>query len=106
MNTLDFHKTVQLFDLYGPFLTKKQHQIMTERFLNDYSLSEIAERLEISRSAVQDTIHKATLKLETFERHLNLLETQQRSLNVINDLEKTELSEDQKRLIQRLKDVI
>lgn len=106
MNTLEFHRIVLLLDYYQNLLTKKQNQIMKERYLNDYSLSEIAERLNISRSAVLDSIQKTIEKLETFERHLNLLTHHETALKTIEKLEKTNLSSDQKDLINQLKDVI
>ena len=106
MNTLAFHRTVQLLDYYGPFLTEKQRKIMNDRYLNDFSLSEIAERLKITRSAVQDTIHKANAKLETFEEHLLLLDKQLKRKTLVDALFETELSEHQKALINTLKDVI
>lgn len=106
MDTLDFHRVVLLFDLYQSLLTKKQKSIMEKRFLDDYSLSEIADGLSISRSAVQDTIHKAMQKLEKFETSLKLLYSQQERMSLVDALENTELKESQKTLLYKLKDVI
>lgn len=106
MDTLDFHRVVLLFDLYQSLLTKKQKSIMEKRFLDDYSLSEIAEGLSISRSAVQDTIHKAMQKLEMFETNLKLLYSHQERMSLVDALENTELKESQKTLLYKLKDVI
>lgn len=106
MDTLDFHRVVLLLDLYQSLLTKKQKSIMEKRFLEDYSLSEIAEGLSISRSAVQDTIHKAMQKLEMFETNLKLLSNHQECIKIVEALENTELKDSQKNLLKKLKDVI
>lgn len=61
-----------LFDFYGQFLTQKQRDIMHLYFENDYSLSEIAENLHISRQAVHDTIKKSKRVLYEYEMRLGL----------------------------------
>lgn len=106
MNTQAFHRVVLLFDIYQSLLTKKQKTIMEKRFLEDFSLSEIAEGLSISRSAVQDTLQKTLQKLELYESNLELLKSQNYRQDIIKLLEETSLSDTQKELIQKLKDVM
>ena len=43
-----------LYDFYGELLTEHQRRIYEDVVLNDYSLSEVAEDLGISRQGVQD----------------------------------------------------
>ena len=61
-----------LFDFYGQFLTQKQRDVMHLYFENDYSLSEIAENLHVSRQAVHDTIKKSKKVLYDYEERLGL----------------------------------
>ena len=62
-----------LFDYYGQFLTAKQRDVMHLYFENDYSLSEIAQVLGVSRQAVHDMIKKARKSLEECEERLGLV---------------------------------
>ncbi len=61
-----------LFDYYGQFLTAKQREVMHLYFENDYSLSEIAEQLHVSRQAVHDMIKKSKKSLYEYEDKLGL----------------------------------
>lgn len=63
-----------LYDFYGQFLTKKQREVMHLYFENDYSLSEIAENLNVSRQAIHDTIKKSKKALTEYENRLGLAE--------------------------------
>lgn len=62
----------RLIDVYGRLLTKSQYEIMVDYYDCNLSLSEISNERKISRTAVQDTIKKATKKLEDYEKKLGL----------------------------------
>ena len=62
-----------LIDMYGKFLTDNQLNIMIDYFKNDYSLSEIADNLNITKQAVKYTIGLATKRLKEFDNNLKLL---------------------------------
>lgn len=62
-----------LFDFYGELLTEKQQQAMKLYYYQDLSLSEIAERLEISRQAVYDHLHRGEDILRNYEKKMGLL---------------------------------
>ncbi len=47
-----------LFDFYGELLTKKQQEIYQQVVLEDYSLSEVAQQLSISRQGVHDMLRR------------------------------------------------
>ena len=49
-----FVERTLLYDFYGELLTKRQQQIYESVVLEDYSLSEVAEELNISRQGVHD----------------------------------------------------
>ena len=57
-----------LFDFYGSMLTVKQKLIMELFHEEDYSLAEIAEKLDISRQAVYDAFKKAKSSLLSLDR--------------------------------------
>lgn len=71
----DFNRSVYLFDLYADLLSVRSKQIMNLYINEDYSISEIAEFLEISRQAVHDSIKTTEKKLEDYEDKLALLKT-------------------------------
>ena len=69
-------KTIEinnLIDLYGKFLTEKQLNIVNDYFKNDYSLSEIADNLNISKQAVKYSIDLAIDRLNEYENNLHLI---------------------------------
>ena len=53
-----FVERTLLYDFYGELLTKRQQQIYESVVLEDYSLSEVAEELNISRQGVHDMIRR------------------------------------------------
>lgn len=61
-----------LVDIYGDLLTIKQKEIMHDYYFEDFSLSEIAERLNITKQAVKDSIDKALKSLVKFENVLKM----------------------------------
>ena len=63
-----------LFDFYGPMLTQKQAACFTMRFIEDCSLTEIAQELAISPQAVVDFINRAVGRLERCEKQLGLVQ--------------------------------
>ena len=69
-----FVEQALLFDFYGELLTKRQQQIYTNVVLEDYSLSEVAEDLGISRQGVHDMIKRCNRTLEEYEEKLHLVE--------------------------------
>ena len=74
-----------LFSIYRDLLTKKEQNIFSLYYEENMSLSEIALELDISRSAVGNTIKIVEQKLENYEQKLKL--------NVKNILLKETLNE-------------
>ncbi|MDR1354117.1 MAG: DNA-binding protein [Oscillospiraceae bacterium] len=60
----------RLLDFYGGELTAKQREVASLYFNDDYSLSEIAEMLSITRQGVRDHIRKVETALKDFEECL------------------------------------
>ncbi len=76
-----YHKMIEkteeintLLDAYEVLLTDKQREVLILYFQEDFSLSEIAVHMGISRSAISDHIKRATLSLQEYEKKLKLVE--------------------------------
>lgn len=75
-----------LFDFYGALLTEKQRQCLDMHYLNDLSLSEIAEEFNVSRQAIHDILRRAEQTLQEYEQKLLLVERYQRERQVIKQI--------------------
>jgi hypothetical protein len=69
-----FVEQALLYDFYGELLTKRQQQVYESVVLEDYSLSEVAEDLGISRQGVHDMIKRCNKTLEDYEEKLHLVD--------------------------------
>jgi uncharacterized protein len=63
-----------LYDFYGLLLTKKQQLILECYYLDDWSLSEIANHQGTSRQAVFEGIKRAEQHLIEFENKLGMVQ--------------------------------
>lgn len=74
MGQNDLVKTLRmnyLFDFYQSLLTNKQRNYLELFYLEDYSLSEIADTFNVSRQAVYDNIRRTGDLVEDYEKKLN-----------------------------------
>lgn len=67
------YETSLLLDFYGQLLTERQYEILDLHYNNDYTLSEIAEQLNISRQGVYDNEKRGRAVLNDYENKLGLL---------------------------------
>jgi predicted DNA-binding protein YlxM (UPF0122 family) len=67
------NEVILLLDFYESLLTDKQIEIMKYHYEDDLSLSEIAENLDVSRSAVSDLIKRTLNQLTQYEDKLKLV---------------------------------
>lgn len=63
-----------LYDFYGALLKENNRRIFEAYIQEDYSISEIAEEMKISRQAVHDAVKRITKQLKGYEEKLGLLE--------------------------------
>ncbi len=71
MNILDQAiEIMELYDVYQDLLTEKQKAYFEAYYYNDYSLTEIAENMSVSRNAVHDQLKRTVKKLYHFEEKL------------------------------------
>ena len=69
-----FVEQTLLYDFYGELLTEHQRRIYEDVVLNDYSLSEVAQDLGISRQGVHDNVKRCNKTLQDYEDKLHLVE--------------------------------
>ncbi len=62
----------RLYDLYRGVLTEKQRQAYELHDLEDWSLSEVAKTLNVSRQGAHDLILRARERLDTLEEQLGM----------------------------------
>lgn len=80
-----FVEQTLLYDFYGELLTERQMQVYENVVLEDFSLSEVAEELKISRQGVHDMIKRCNHTLEEYESRLHLVE---KFLNIRRQVQK------------------
>ena len=62
-----------LFEQYKELLTKKQREMVSLYYEEDYSLGEISENLGVSRQGVYDTLKRSEKILREYENKLHLV---------------------------------
>ncbi len=78
-----------LFDFYGKLLSERQYSIVELFYLQDLSLSEIGEELNITRQGVYDALKRAEDNLYRYEETLGLAKKFNSSHKIIKDILKT-----------------
>ncbi len=73
-----------LFDIYKDLLTDKEQEVFKLYYADDYSLQEIAEYKNVSRSAVFKMIKVVEEKLENMEQILKIYLTRNEIKQVLN----------------------
>ena len=93
-----------LYGYYYSLLTPKQQEIFEYYYSEDYSLSEIAETMAISRNAVWDALQKACNSLEEYESKLSLYKNGLLLEQYLDDLESFTADEG-KEIINKIKEM-
>lgn len=109
MGQNDLVKTLRmnyLFDFYQSLLTNKQRNYLELFYLEDYSLSEIADTFNVSRQAVYDNIRRTGDLVEDYEKKLELYQKFEQRREIYDEMKK-HLSnpEEIQRYIQQLEDL-
>jgi uncharacterized protein len=79
----------ELTILYGKLFTTIIRRRLSAFYLEDFSISEIAQNEKVSRNAVFETISQGQKSLEAYEKALKLYERKQRILELMGQLETT-----------------
>lgn len=77
-----------LYSYYQELLTQKQRDVFESYYFQDYSLSEIAEELNVSRNAIWDLLKKVEVNLDDYEKKLGLYQKSLETSKLYDDLEK------------------
>lgn len=75
-----------LLDYYGDLLTRHQVEILNDYYNEDLSMTEIAENLQISKSAVQDLIKRSLVQLNNYEKALHLISKDNKLSCILEDM--------------------
>lgn len=81
----DSLKLIELFDIYGKLLTKKQINTFKLYYLDDLSLREIAENNNITFQAVRYCLENTKNILLNFEKKIGMLEIKT-NINLLDNL--------------------
>ena len=87
-------KTGMLFDVYGALLNEHRRTVLSFWIDEDYSLSEIAEELNITRQGVHDTIKKCENWLFDTEMRLGVVSRMMIQNELIKRYQKNERADD------------
>ncbi len=105
INLEDKIRMNSLYDIYKGLLTEKQQNYFEYYFLQDYSLSEIGEILNVSRNAVHMQVKNVISHLENFEKHLRILEKNQKRNKILSEIKEKNISEEIDKLITQIEKV-
>lgn len=109
MGQNDLVKTLRmnyLFDFYQSLLTNKQRIYLELFYLEDYSLSEIADTFNVSRQAVYDNIRRTGDLVEDYEKKLELYQKFEQRREIYDEMKQHLSNPEQiQRYIQQLEDL-
>lgn len=63
---------LRLLDAYGAALTERQREALRLHLEEDWSVSELAQSLAVSRAAAHDLLQRGLRKMETMEQQVGL----------------------------------
>jgi predicted DNA-binding protein YlxM (UPF0122 family) len=98
-------KLNQLYDIYNQLLTDKQREYFSYYFKDNYSLSEIAEILDVSRNAVHLQIKNVVNNLEDLDEKLGIIEQNKKINKLLKALEKEKLNGETMAIIKEIEKV-
>lgn len=74
-----------LFDIYKELLTKKEQETFKEHYVEDLSMQEIADNLNVSKSGVGMTVKRAEEKLKHYESILHIYEERKMIMEALEE---------------------
>ena len=95
-------RTAELLLLYGKMMTETVYRRMAYFYLEDYSIGEIAQNEEVSRSAVFESLRAGEKLLDEWEDKLGFYQKNNKINHMLDELSTAD-KERQKELIQAIK---
>lgn len=89
---------INLYDIYGSLLTKKQQNYFEEYYFDNLSLKEISENYNVTRNAIFNVLKETEEKLEFYEKNLNIYLKNKKIKELIRD---TNLKEEIEKIIEK-----
>ena len=89
---------INLYDIYGSLLTKKQQNYFEEYYFDNLSLKEISENYNVTRNAIFNVLKEKEEKLEFNEKNLNIYLKNKKIKELIRD---TNLKEEIEKIIEK-----
>ena len=96
----DFLRYSTLFLYYGELFSQRQKQYLELYLEENESLSEIAEKYEITRQAVFDNIKKGVRKLDEYENKLGIFKKEKELKKKLEYLKKNFTMENLDKIIE------
>lgn len=78
---------VELYELYKNLLTDREKEYFEYYYFEDYSLNEIAEVYDVSKSYVSKFLNQISEEIISFENKLNLYNKRQKIKKVIDSID-------------------
>ncbi|MGI6620349.1 MAG: sigma factor-like helix-turn-helix DNA-binding protein [Bacillota bacterium] len=100
------HEIIMLRDIYEALLPPRQRQVAYLKFDEDLSLSEIAQRLGISRQGCDDAVRRCVRALYSYEDKLGLkkqLARIEHALELAENMDRHNWEDMQKRIVKVLR---
>ena len=95
---------IYLLDFYGSLLTERQSEILALYLNDDLSMQEIADELDISKSAVNDAIHHGMESLNNYEQKLHMVKMFNERSEIYQKLKDLDI-EEVNQLVNKLIDI-
>lgn len=77
---------IQLIDYYGCLLTEHQLEVLKDYYYNDYSMIEISENYNVSKSAISDLIKRSINQLYSYEDKLKIIAQSSKRRKIVEEL--------------------
>ncbi len=105
MDSLDrMLRTTLLYDTYKSLLTEKQKTYFEDYYFDNLSISEVANKYNVSRNAIHSQLSLLVDELESYEKKLSLLDKDERRSAIIEELKKN-AKEEELTLLKKLEEV-
>ena len=90
-------------EMYSGLLTRKQYDVMDMYYNLDYSLTEIAENIGVSRQGVLGILKRTEMKLNEYEQKLGLLNKYTVTLDSLKKIEQS--AQDNELILKEVKKI-